>query len=154
MGRKGIARTGGIAAAAALAVGAVIATGGSAQQPTAPTSLHFTSKMQKTVGFGPRGKPVQGDRFGFGDRVSGDDTGYDRGVCTLVGKSQALCTVTLRLSKGTISAQDIITNIEGRSNKAPFAITGGTGAYDGARGTALVTDTSSTSSAIDITLRP
>jgi hypothetical protein len=154
MGHKGIARTGGIAAAAAVAVGAVIATVGSAQETPTPTALHLTTKTQKTVGFGPHGKPVQGDRFGFGDKVAGDDTGYDRGVCTLVGKNQALCTVTLRLSKGTLSAQDIIQNIQGRSNKAPFAITGGTGAYDGARGTALVTDTSSTSSTIDITLRP
>jgi hypothetical protein len=137
-----------------VAAAAVIATAGSAQVAPTPTTLHLTTKEQKTVGFFPKHKPVQGDRFGFGDTVAGDDTGYDRGVCTLIGKNQALCTVSLHLSKGTLSAQDIITNINGRSNKAPFAITGGTGAYDGARGTALVTDTSMTSSDIEITLKP
>jgi hypothetical protein len=34
------------------------------------------------------------------------------------------------------------------------AITGGTGAYDGARGTALVTDTSSSTTTVDVTLLP
>ena len=154
MGRKGIALTGCIAGAAALVVAAAIATAGSAQQATTPTTLHFVTKEQTSVGFGPKGRPVSGDRFGFGDKVSGDDSGYDRGVCTLFGRRQALCAVTLHLAKGTLSAQDIITNIEGRANKEPFAIVGGTGAYDGARGTALVTDVNSTTTDLQITLRP
>ena len=41
-----------------------------------------------------------------------------------------------------------------REGSTPFAITGGTGAYDGARGTALVTDTSETATKIAITLLP
>jgi len=41
-----------------------------------------------------------------------------------------------------------------RSNKVPVAITGGTGAYNGARGTALVTDTSPTQTDVEITLLP
>jgi hypothetical protein len=36
----------------------------------------------------------------------------------------------------------------------PFAITGGTGAYDGARGTARVTDVSSSTTDVRITLLP
>jgi hypothetical protein len=62
-----------------------------------------------------------------------------------------LCTFQLHLSKGTITAQG---ELPERSRNAPVAITGGTGAYDGARGTALATDTGPNSAAIEITLLP
>ena len=149
MSRTAIALTAGVACIATVAV---IATSGSAQGPV-PTSLHFVEKNQKSVGFGPDRKPRQGDRFGFGSTVTGDDTGIDRGVCTAIGKNQALCNVEERLAKGTLSAQGLV-SLSGRANKTPFAITGGTGAYDGARGTALVTDVNSTTTDIQITLRP
>jgi hypothetical protein len=135
---------------AAIATAAVIATAGSAQSP-APTSLHLVDTTQKTVGFGPNHKPRQGDRFGFGNKVTGDDTGFNRGTCTIIGK-QTLCTVEVQLSKGTLTAQGFVP--AGRANNVPFAITGGTGAYDGARGTALVTDVNSTTSDIQVTLQP
>jgi hypothetical protein len=138
------------AVVAALAAAGVIATSGSAQSP-AGTTLHLTSKSQKGVGFTFKGAPRQGSRFGFGDRVAGDDTGIDRGVCTFIGKDAALCTIHVRLSRGTLSAQGLLPQ---RSNNTPVAITGGTGAYDGARGTALVTDTSRTSAKIDVELLP
>jgi hypothetical protein len=137
------------AAAASLATAAVIATVGSAQAPTA-TTLHLVSTTQKGIGFGGNGRPHQGDRFGFGDKVTGDDTGTDRGECTFIG-TQALCTVVFRLSKGTLTGTGTLSE---RSTNAPFAVTGGTGAYDGARGTALVTDTSSTATDLKITLKP
>jgi hypothetical protein len=41
-----------------------------------------------------------------------------------------------------------------RANKTPVAITGGTGAYNGARGTALATDHGNGQTDIDITLLP
>jgi hypothetical protein len=147
MSRTPIALATGVAA---IATAAVIATAGSAQGP-APTSLHLVEKTQKTVGFAPNHQPRQGDRFGFGAKITGDDTGFDRGTCTFIGK-QAVCTVQVQLSKGTLTAQGF--GPSGRANKAPFAITGGTGAYDGARGTALVTDVNSTTTDIQITLRP
>jgi hypothetical protein len=140
------------AAVACLTTAAVIATSGSAQGPALP-SLHLMEKDQKSVGFGPDRKPRQGDRFGFGSTVSGDDTGVGRGVCTVIGTNQALCNVQERLAKGTLSAQGLV-SLSGRANKAPFTVTGGTGAYDGARGSALVTDVSSTTTDIQITLRP
>ena len=149
MSRIAIALTAGVACIATVAV---IATSGSAQGP-ALTSLHLVEKDQNSVGFGPDRKPRQGDRFGFGSTVTGDDTGVDRGVCTVIGTTQALCNVQERLAKGTLSAQGLV-SLSGRSNKTPFAITGGTGAYDGARGTALVTDVNSTTTDIQITLRP
>jgi hypothetical protein len=124
-----------------------VAGSGSAQAP-AGTTLHLVSKSQKNVGFFPSGRPHQGQHVGFGDTISGDDTGYDRGACTIVGQS-LLCNVQVQLSKGTLSVQGIVPQ---RANNTPMAITGGTGAYDGARGTALVTDHAN-STEITVTLR-
>jgi len=139
----------GAGAAAALATAALMASAGSAQSP--PTALHLVSTSQKNVGFAPQGTPRQGDRLGFGDRITGDDTGYDRAVCTIVGRPQLLCTIQVQLSKGTLTVQGMLPE---RANKVPVAITGGTGAYDGARGTALVTDTSPSRTDVEITLLP
>jgi hypothetical protein len=56
----------------------------------------------------------------------------------------------VQLSKGTLSVQGIAPQ---RSNNTPFAIVGGTGAYDGARGTALVTDVNSNTTNITAALK-
>jgi hypothetical protein len=139
-----------IALAAGAAGAALLITSAGAQ--TGPTTLHLIAKPQRGVGFQPAGPPHQGSRLGFGNRISGDDTGYARGVCTFVAKSSGLlCTIELHLSKGTITAQG---EIPERGKNTPVAITGGTGAYNGARGTALATDTSPSSTSIDITLLP
>jgi hypothetical protein len=139
------------AGAAAIVTAALVATTGSAQAP--PTSLHLVGTSQKTVGFHPNHKPRQGDSFGFGDTITGDDTGIARAVCTIIGKSQAVCTIVVQLSKGTLTTQSLIP-LGGRASNRPETITGGTGAYNGARGTALVTDVSNTTVDVKITLRP
>jgi hypothetical protein len=139
----------GAGAAAALATAALMAGAGSAQTPA--SSLHFVSTAQKGAGFMPKGAPRLGDRLGFGDRITGDDTGYDRGVCTIVGRPQILCTIQVQLSKGTLTVQGMLPQ---RANRTPVAITGGTGAYNGARGTALVTDHGNGRTDVDITLLP
>ena len=41
-----------------------------------------------------------------------------------------------------------------RSRNHPMAIVGGTGAYDGARGTALVTDVDANTTTVDVALKP
>jgi len=138
----------GAAIAAAIATGAVLAGSGSAQ--SSPTSLHFVAKGQKRVGFFPRHRPHQGDRFGFGDKITGDDTGIDRGICTLVGK-QPLCTVQVRLSKGTLGVQGFVPQ---RAHNTALEITGGTGAYDGARGTAFITNPNANTTDINVQLLP
>ena len=141
----------GAGAAAALATAALMAGAGAAQTPTPATALHFVSTSQKGAGFMPKGAPHLGDRIGFGDRITGDDTGYDRAVCTIVGRPQLLCTIQVQLSKGTLTVQGMLPE---RATKVPVAITGGTGAYNGARGTALVTDASPTQTDVEITLLP
>jgi hypothetical protein len=139
----------GTSAAAALAAAALMASAGSAQAP--PTTLHLVGTSQKSAGFAPKRAPRPGDRLGFGDRITGDDTGYDRAVCTIVGRPQILCTIQVQLSKGTLTVQGMLPE---RANRTPVAITGGTGAYDGARGTALATDHGNGQTDIDITLLP
>jgi hypothetical protein len=136
------------AAVAALATAAVLAASGSAQ--SAPATMHLVSKSQPGVGFFPKGRPRPGDAVGFGDKISGDETGFDRGACTLIGRD-LLCTVQVHLSKGTLSAQGLLPQ---RSHNNPVAIVGGTGAYDGARGTALVTDVDDSTTKIDVALKP
>ena len=134
-------------AAIAAAVGAIAiqATAGSAAP--VPKSLHLVAKSLKKVGFFPKSKPHQGDRFGFGDKLSGDDTGFDRGVCTIIG-GKSLCNVQAQLSRGTLSLQGFVTE---KSTNLPIAILGGTGDYDGASGTAVVTDVNKKTTDISIT---
>src|SRR3954451_22789327 len=132
----------------AIATVAILASSGSAQAPS--SSLHLVAKSQTRVGFFPKHRPHQGDRFGFGDTLSGDDTGVDRGVCTVIGK-QSLCTIQAQLSKGSISLQGFVTE---RSHNLQIPVTGGTGAYNGARGTAVVNDVNNSTTNITITLLP
>jgi hypothetical protein len=136
------------AGAAAVATAAVLAASGSAQ--TAPTTLHLVSKHDASVGYFPKGRPRSGDGVGFGDKISGDESGFDRGACTIIGRKM-LCTIQVQLSKGTLSAQGLLPQ---KSHDNPVAITGGTGAYDGARGTALVTDIDENTTRVDVTLKP
>jgi hypothetical protein len=143
-----LSRTAIAAGAAALASAAVLATTGSAQAPGG-TTLHLASKQAKG-GFFPKHGLREGDRFGLVDKISGDDSGSSRIVCTAIG-DRALCSIQVQLSRGTLSAQGIVPQ---RARNTPVAITGGTGAYNGARGTAFATDVSATRSTIDIELLP
>jgi hypothetical protein len=134
-----------VAIVAALGAIAIQATAGSA----APTkkSLHLTATSLKKVGFFPKTKPRQGDRFGFGDSLSGDDTGFDRGVCTIIG-GKSLCNIQVQLAKGTLSLQAFLPQ---KLTNLPIPILGGTGDYDGATGTAVVTQVSKKTTDINVT---
>ena len=125
-----------------------MATSGSAQAPSG--TLHFVGKSQNKVGFFPKKRPHHGDRFGFGDKVSGDDTGVDRGVCTFIGK-QSLCNIQVQLSKGGLTLQGFVSQ---NSHNQAIAITGGTGAYDGARGTAVANQVNNSTTNITVNLVP
>ena len=137
-----------VAVLAALGAIAIQATVGTAAP--APKSLHLVATSVNKGEFFPKGKPRNGDRFGFGDKLSGDDTGFDRGVCTFSG-GKTLCNVQAQLSKGSLSLQGFVPN--GKLNNTPIAVLGGTGDYDGATGTALVTDVSKKTTDINITFK-
>jgi hypothetical protein len=123
---------------------AALAAPGLAQ--STPSTLHLVSTARPGGFFAKHPKP--GARFGFVSSVAGDDAGTSTAVCTDVG-GKLLCTLQLNLARGTITAQGVLPQ---KAHGTPVAITGGTGAYNGARGTALATDTSSTKTRIDISL--
>ena len=141
-------RIGLAAGAAALATAGALTATGAAQ--AGPTTMHLVAKEQPRASYFPKGRPRLGARAGFGDKISGDDTGFARGACTVTDKGM-LCTIQVQLSKGTLSVQGLAPE---RSRHTPFAITGGTGAYDGARGTVRATDVNATTSDLAITLKP
>ena len=126
------------AVAAAIVVAAVVAGAGSAKGT--PTTLHLVGTIQKTIGFAPDHPPRQGDRFGGGSEITGDDTGVQRSVCTII---------QLNLSRGRLSAQGLVPN---ETDHTPIPISGGTGAYAGARGTAYATQLSATRTRFDVRL--
>jgi hypothetical protein len=134
------------AGTAAVATAAVLAASGSAAPK--PMTLHFVAKSQQGVGFFPAGAPHQGSQFGFGDRVTGSDHGTDRGVCTLIG-TKMLCTAQVSLSRGTLVVQGLIPE---HPHDTPVAIVGGTGAYNGARGTARTTEVDETTTRVEVSL--
>jgi hypothetical protein len=136
-----------VAILAAVGAIAIQATGGSAQ--TTPKSLHLVATSVKKGQFFPKGKPRNGDRFGFGDKLSGDDTGLDRGVCTFSG-GKILCNIQAQLSKGTLTLEGFLPE---RLNNTPIAVLGGTGDYDGATGTALATTVTKKTTDINITFK-
>jgi hypothetical protein len=133
--------------AACVAV-AVIASAGSAQGQ--PTTLRLVGTIQKNIGFAPDHPPRQGDRFGGGSELTGDDTGLQRSVCTAIGR-RALCNVQLNLSRGRLSAQGLVPS---ETDHTPIPITGGTGAYAGASGTAFATQLSATRTRFEVRLVP
>lgn len=80
-----------------------------------------------------------GDRSVFTHELSldGETVGFDGGTCTVVrlddGHSHIVCNVSMSLPEGTIAFQTFVEEV---FPPPPFfaAITGGTGAYRGARG--------------------
>ena len=147
--KLGIGLSAGLAAAA---TAAVLASGGAAQ--TGGTELHFTATSQKSAEFFPKHRsPVPGEALGFGDSITGDDTGTSRAVCTFAaGRSAGLpCTIWVKLSKGTLALEAMLPE---KSHNTPIAVVGGTGAYNGARGTAYATDLSSSKTNIVVDLLP
>jgi hypothetical protein len=110
-----------------------LAHGGS---PTpAATTLAFAVAFRDTVLAANTSDLSPGDRILLSDRLlqNGKEIGHDAGVCTVTDAAaggEALCAVTWALPEGTISAQFL--------NAPPpekiFAVVGGTGQYQGARG--------------------
>jgi hypothetical protein len=87
-----------------------------------------------------QGEPGLGDQSVFTHDVYRDDerVGFDGGVCTVVridddGTRHILCTVNMSLPEGTLTFQTFMPET---FPPPPFytAVTGGTGAYAGARG--------------------
>jgi hypothetical protein len=95
------------------------------------TSRHFVDNPPLSPS--PEAPPSAGDIFTFTDRYvsRGKTVGHDRVVCVVVDWPNTLCSLSLFLPKGHITAVDVF-NFDRK--RQTFAIDGGTGAYRNARG--------------------
>lgn len=105
------------------------------------TGSTFTPKDGETTTGEPTSEPGPGDAFGFTDDLTqaGVLVGTDKGACTIVPDAKAKCAATFTFAKGTVSAAGVN---EFTADGTPFTVTvtGGTGAYAGAKGTLTVLD--------------
>jgi hypothetical protein len=127
-----------LGAAAVLAVVAATASGHASG--TTITLVQHDSSFQ-FVDIAPKGgaqkPPSQGDEYVIGgtDTENGKPAGRTSLVCTITrpgAKGLSQCVGTLILPRGTISASGVSYLA---TNSDTYAVTGGTGAYVGARGT-------------------
>jgi hypothetical protein len=123
----------GVAAAIAEVATWVVPSGADAP----PATLHLTGVQDSETG--PQGRPRPGSMIVFSGRETGEDKGRSYVQCTLITKAYGLCLGRFNLSRGTI-AVETATSLEDAPKTITLDITGGTGAYDGVRGTATFTD--------------
>ena len=138
-----------IVAAAVLALGAAVAT---ARGNAKALRLVATATQENFLDLGAPG-PSLGDQLVISETLArrGRGAGTAGVVCTIVGAEPPYevltfqCLATLRLRDGQITLQGLI-EIQGENDPGPWtvAITGGTGAFRGAGGEAVVRDTSDT----------
>jgi allene oxide cyclase-like protein len=127
------------ALAGILLLSAIVAGASLSVASAGETELRFRAKTteQEFVDLGEKGESL-GDQFIFHDvlRQGGERVGHDGGVCTLTSLdlSQSQCVVTAWLADGQITAQGLIEPTGEFPERFVFAITGGTGAYEGASG--------------------
>jgi len=139
------------------ALAATVLAGATAFTAVTPAAAHDlgTDRFQVTLrtvsahfeDVGPKG-PSVGDTFTFSDNVfhRGQRVGRDDGNCHVTRRGpgslafQCAVTVTLR-GRGQITLQGLFAFRRGRpGNATDLAITGGTGGYNGASGTATLID--------------
>jgi len=134
---------------AAIALAGTIATTGSAEPAQHTRTIHLT--LVQIGGFDSPGAPRPGSVHAFTDTITGDNgiKGHDVGLCTLITTTELLCHSQVVLTTGQLSFQGILHQDD---HNTPGSIIGGTGAYNGARGTARITDVNSTTAKVTINL--
>jgi hypothetical protein len=115
-----------------------------------PLRIVATEIQSEFLDLGTPG-PSLGDELVFSERLTrrGREVGVSGVVCTTTQVvppyevTMFHCVGTLRLKRGQITLQGLI-EVQGEDDPGPFrvAITGGTGAYTGAGGTAVVREVS------------
>jgi hypothetical protein len=129
-GRLTAALVGGILAAILVGAAVTIARDSEPAVAGQERTLQFDVQFHTTI-IAPAG-PAPGAQFLLSDTLlaAGQAVGHNGGACVLVSPAEASCSVTYALADGTITTQFL--------NAPPpvkaFAITGGTGAYQGVRG--------------------
>jgi len=134
-----------LSAAAATTAVLVVVDGGQAQQPAAQTLVLKNSAMKVAdVDLPPlvrskRSPETPGDEVIVTSRVAGAASGSRYLLCAAAKQGASIetalysCQVTYMLANGTITAAGVARI--GASGPVTVAVTGGTGAYAGARGT-------------------
>jgi hypothetical protein len=133
---------------AAAATGLVLmAASGSAQTPGATTLQLFERERGSSFGFVDNRPRSRNERASVGDMFAFNSPIFDQARTTRLGvlsvqcivtrpgreaQSESMCNGALRLRDGIIA---ISTTIKGSPRTVTAAVTGGTGAYNGARGT-------------------
>jgi len=146
-------------AAAGLVLSLAAFTSASAHSSGTPTVQFIAKTTQLTsidlppAGFG------QGDEVVFHDQLlrGGELIGHDGGACqaTLVAKGQVpqfQCLVTFVFSGGQVTVQGLLDIANPASFRGTFAVTGGTGIYQQARGQATIHQTSATLATITLSI--
>lgn len=134
------------AALAAIATSAVLAVGAGGQEPPATGIPDFTvtTTIRDRDGFQidnpPRRRESPGDVFGGYGRISGAKTGSLSFTCTATPRA-VLCSGVSAFPDGEVHLSARFGNIDARVTT--IAIVGGTGAYNGAKGTLTSRETSS-----------
>jgi hypothetical protein len=154
-------------AGAALGILAILSASGSAQAPGRTLQL-FERERGSSFGFvdnRPKVRNRRNPRLSVGDVFAFSSPVFDQSRATRLGTLSVHCTVTrpgrearseaacvgaFRLRDGIIA---LTTSISGQPRRVEAAVTGGTGAYTGARGT-LVSTTVRGGSEDTITLLP
>ena len=156
--RKTILSLGGAAAAVALISGAGLAAASTTAAPAHSQTITLKATQVSLVcipvpGQKP-GKEVPGDQCVFSERLTRNGTpyGHDAVHCTVVTLNDLVCTAAWMLPRGQIAAAGDGGSTTGASKTIPVA--GGTGAYDGARGDVVITNTSGTTSTVIFHLLP
>ena len=134
---------------AAVALLGVDATGGHATPSAHTRTIHLT--LVQVGGFDSPAPPHPGFVHAFTDKVTTDDgsKGHDVGLCTLITNTELLCHSELILPRGQIAFQGVLHQ---HDTNTPGSVIGGTGTYNGARGTATVTDINPTTAKVTIKL--
>jgi hypothetical protein len=153
--RNWIALSSGAAAAAAVAL--ALAGGGAAGAQDGAQTIALTAVEQHcaTADNGRRGDSV-GDLLACRGALrgsSGRKEGRAHWTCIYLGTERAGsdCSAVVNLSGGTLQVAGVLNQIKPKST---WAVTGGTGKYGGARGTAALTQLSAARTAVVVTLLP
>jgi hypothetical protein len=130
---------------AALGGAAVLAVSAGGQAPPAtPADFTVTTTQRERdttyIDNPPRRRESAGDMFLGTGRITGAKTGTLEFACTVVSRRASVCQGAASFSDGEVH---VSARVAGESRTLRIAIVGGTGAYNGARGTLTSTTTSS-----------
>jgi hypothetical protein len=133
-----------------LSAGTGAADRGKSKHREDPLKLVAVTLQEEFLDLGAPG-PSLGDEFVFSEvlRERGREVGTSGGVCVVTETVPPYmvetfhCVATLSLRRGQITLQGLV-ELQGEDDPGPFtvAITGGTGAYRGASGEAVIRDVS------------